>query len=212
MKKAYSPRDIEQKKFHPLQFSGEWELAFGYPEKTSLWTITGKTTSGKSSFAMQLAKQLCTYGRVDYVAYEEGFSKVFQERCKLFKMKEKQGAFRLIICSREELIERLKKPKSANFIIIDSFQVAAWTYEQAVELKEMFPRKSFIYICQEDKGEPMGKPAKRLEYIADMKVRVVGYKAMCRGRFSPDAGNYFEVWQEGILKTTNNIKNHENED
>lgn len=205
MRKAYSPTDIVRKKFHPLPFTGNFEVAFGTPEKTALWTITGKTTSGKSSFAMQLAKELCTFGKVDYISYEEGLSKVFQDRCLLFKMKEKQGTFRMFLGDRSELIARLKRPKSANFIFIDSFQVSNWSYEEAVELKEMFPKKSFIFILQEDRGEPMGKPAKRLEYIADMKIRVVGYKAMCRGRFAPEAGNYFEVWEEGILKTSNEL-------
>lgn len=206
MRKAYSPTDISNKKFNPLPFVDRWESAFGTPEKNSLWTITGKTTSGKSSFAMQLAKELCNHGRVLYLPYEEGFSKVFQDKCNFFKMKEKQGAFRALFnADLSALISKLKRPKSANFVFIDSFQVSNWTYEEAVELKEMFPRKSFIYILQEDRGEPMGKPAKRLEYIADMKIRVVGYKAMCRGRFAPEAGNYFEVWEEGILKTSNEL-------
>ena len=45
----------------------------------------------------------------------------------------------------------------------------------------------------------------RLKYICDMKVRVVGYKAYCQGRSIGEAGSYFTVWEEGILKTSNQI-------
>ena len=46
--------------------------------------------------------------------------------------------------SLEEVIARLKKPKSPKFIIIDSFQVAGWDYPQAVEL---FLRSSHPRFC-----------------------------------------------------------------
>jgi hypothetical protein len=69
----------------------------------------------------------------------------------------------------------------------------------------MFPRKSFLFISQEDKGRPMGKPAVRLKYMAGVKVRVIGYQAICQGRFIPEPGVCFKVWESGILKTTNNI-------
>mgnify|MGYP006958729000 CR=1 FL=1 len=43
------------------------------------------------------------------------------------KMNEVQGKFRVVTeGSLEEVIARLKKPKSPKFIIIDSFQVAGW--------------------------------------------------------------------------------------
>lgn len=35
--------------------------------------------------------------------------------------------------------------------------------------------------------------------------RVVGYKAFCQGRFTEDPGSYYVVWEEGILRTSNNI-------
>ena len=50
-----------------------------------------------------------------------------------------QGKFRVVTeGSLEEVIARLKKPKSPKFIIIDSFQVAGWDYPQAVELLRLF--------------------------------------------------------------------------
>ncbi len=155
---------------------------------------------------MQLAKELCNYGMTLYCSYEEGVGQSFKERIERFKMGEVQGRFRVVTSdSYDELVERLAKPKSSHFVIVDSFQVSGWTYEQAKQLIDRFPAKSFIFISQEHKGQPMGKPAIRLRYIAGIKVRVAGYKAFCKGRFTEDPGSYYVVWEEGVLRTSNNI-------
>ena len=156
---------------------------FGFPAENASWFISGASASGKSSFVMQLGKELCKYGTVLYMSYEEKINQSFQRRMGYLKMNEVQGKFRVVTeGSLEEVIARLKKPKSPKFIIIDSFQVAGWDYPQAVELMETFPKKCFIWISQEKKSQPMGGGALRLRYISDMKIRVVGYKAYCQGR------------------------------
>ena len=165
---------------------------------------------GKSSFVMQLAKELCNYGTVLYVSYEEKINQTFQRRMGYLKMNEVQGRFRVVTDdSHDDLVARLKKPKSAKFVIIDSFQVSPFDYPSAVELMETFPKKCFIWISQEKKSEPMGGGAVNLRYIADMKVRVTGYKAYCLGRSIGEAGAYYTVWDEGLMQTTNNIENIE---
>ena len=70
---------------------------------------------------------------------------------------------------------------------------------------ETFPKRCFIWISQEKKSQPLGGGAVRLKYICDMKVRVVGYKAYCQGRSIGEAGSYITVWEEGLLKTSNQI-------
>ncbi len=205
-KRAYSPRDVLAKTYKTLDWDGEWEAAFGQPEDNSTWLIHGPSGAGKSSFVMLLAKELCSYGTVLYMSYEEGVSQSFQQRLDRFGMKEVQGRFRIAASDTiEELGERLRRAKSPKFVIVDSFQQSEWSYADTVGLIERFPRKSFIFVSQEDKGQPLGKPAKRLKYYAGVKVRVTGYKAYCQGRFIPKAGAYYPVWREGIIETTNNI-------
>lgn len=155
---------------------------------------------------MQLAKELCKYGPVLYMSYEERVNQSFQRRMGYLKMNEVQGCFRVVPESTlDELVERLKKPKSPKFVIIDSFQVAPWDYSKAKELMDSFPKKSFIWISQEKKSQPMGSGAMKLKYICDMKVRVVGYKAYCQGRAIGEAGSYYVVWEEGLIRTSNNL-------
>ena len=205
-KRAYTPRDIEAKKYECFDWDGEWLQAFGNPAINSKWVVLGPSASGKSSFVMQLSKKLCQYGPVLYLPFEEGVGMEFQRRLKLMKMGEVQGRFTVAPDDTlEELAERLSRPKSPRFVIVDSFQVSEWTYEQALDLMKRFPQKGFVFISQEYKGQPMGKAAIRLRYIADMKVRVAGYKAYCQGRSAGEPGNYYVVWEEGVLMTSNNL-------
>lgn len=205
-KRAFSPKEVLAKTYKTLQWGEEWARAFGYPEVNSTWLIHGPSAAGKSSFVMLLAKELCKYGIVLYMSYEEGVSQSFQKRLENFRMKDVQGHFRIAISDTlEELAARLRRAKSPKFVIIDSFQKAGWDYPETVELIKLFSRKSFIFISQEHKGQPMGKPAQRLKYEAGVKVRVAGYKAYCQGRFTPEAGVYYPVWEEGILKTNNTL-------
>lgn len=175
------------RKNQEIPWEGEWRESFGNIQYNELWFISGASASGKSSFVMQLARELTKYGRVLYGSYEEGVGDSFKKRIQRERMTEKQGRFRIITeDSFEDLMERLSKPKGPKFVIIDSFQESGLTYEQAVALREKFPRKGWIYISQEYKGAPMGKAAARLKYKAGVKIRVVGYKAYCQGRFSGD--------------------------
>lgn len=206
MKRALTPRDIAAKKWKTLSWGEKWSKPFGFPAENASWFISGASASGKSSFVMQLGKELCKYGTVLYMSYEEKVNQSFQRRMGYLKMNEVQGKFRVVPgSSLDELVERLRKPKSPKFVVIDSFQVAPWDYPDAVELMERFPKKCFIWISQEKKSQPMGGGAVRLKYICDMKVRVVGYKAYCQGRAIGDAGSYYVVWEEGIIQTSNNL-------
>lgn len=205
-KRAYSPKEVLAKKYKTLPWGDKWSGPFGAVPVNETWFISGESANGKSSFVMQLAKELCNYGMTLYLSYEEGVSLSFQARIRQEKMNEEQGRFRVATeDTYEELIERLKRPKSPHFVIVDSFQESEWSFEQARELIKMFPAKSFIFISQEEKGQPMGKPARRLRYLAGVKIRVSAYKAYCLGRFSNEPGSYYPVWQEGIMRTTNNL-------
>ena len=205
-KRVYTPKDIESKKYDCFDWDGEWLSAFGNPAMNSRWFVLGPSASGKSSFVMQLAKKLCEYGPTLYMSYEEGVGMEFQRRLKLMKMNEVQGRFVVTPDDTyKEIMDRLSKPKSPRFVVVDSFQVSEWSYEQALELMKRYPQKGFVFISQEDKGQPIGKAAIRLRYIADMKIRVAGYKAYCQGRSAGSPGNYYVVWKEGVLMTSNNL-------
>lgn len=133
-------------------------------------------------------------------------SQSFQERLLRYEMWKKQGWFRVVTSdTTDELTERLSRRHSAKFIIVDSIQDSGWEWPQVKQLIERFPKKSFIFISQVENGHPLGKTAMRVLYKSGVKVNVRGFRAYCQGRFNPDAGNSFVVWEEGVLRTSNNV-------
>lgn len=205
--RAYNPREVSQKKYEVIKWDGQWRESFGRPAMNETWFISGASAQGKSSFVMQLAKKLCEYGKTLYVSAEEGIRQSFQRRLKMFEMNSVGRKLSIIEDPNINLLkERLSKPKSPRFIIIDSFQMANWTYQDAMELIETFNKKSFIFISQEYKSRPMGADAVRLRYAAGVKIRVSGFMALCSGREKETAGGGgFVVWDEGAIRYGNKI-------
>ena len=205
--RAYNPREVSQKKYEVIKWNGQWRESFGRPAMNETWFISGASAQGKSSFVMQLAKKLCEYGKTLYVSAEEGIRQSFQRRLEMFEMNSVGRKLSIIEDPDINLLkERLSKPKSPRFIIIDSFQMANWTYQDAMELIEKFNKKSFIFISQEYKSRPMGADAVRLRYAAGVKIRVSGFMALCSGREKETAGGGgFIVWDEGAIRYGNKI-------
>lgn len=205
--RAYNPREVSQKKYEVIKWNGQWRESFGRPAMNETWFISGASAQGKSSFVMQLAKKFCEYGKTLYVSAEEGIRQSFQRRLEMFEMNSVGRKLSIIEDPDINLLkERLSKPKSPRFVIIDSFQMANWTYQDAMELIEKFNKKSFIFISQEYKSRPMGADAVRLRYAAGVKIRVSGFMALCSGREKETAGGSgFVVWDEGAIRYGNKI-------
>lgn len=209
LQRAYSPKDVQHLRRSAVPLEGEWQRVFGQPEWGDPWFIMGRSASGKSSFVMQLAKALSRISGVLYVSLEENIGLSMQKRLSFFHMEDCQGRFRLITtCDVDDLKARLKKAKSARFIIIDSFQYACdqgWNYTVAMELVRTFPRKSFLFISQQDNRGPIGKGAVRLQYACGVKIETKGYRAFCLGRYSQDVAAYYDIWPERSVEVWGNV-------
>lgn len=199
MARAVSINDLLTKKRNVLAFDSEWHDLVGCPEMSGSWIIWGGSTSGKTSFALQLAKYLARFDRVAYNSLEEGdcqSMKLAFERAGMIEV-----AKRVILLDREpmnELVERLEKHKSPNIIIIDSLQYTQITLAQYIEVKSKFPNKLFIFISHADGKEPDGKVARRIRYDSNVKIYVSGYKAYCNSRYG--GGIPYVIWAEGAAQ------------
>ena len=201
MARAYSVREVLSKKNPSLPFEGVWAKSFGKPSRTGVWIIWGESANGKSSFAMQLAKELTKYGKVAYNSLEESLSLSFQQNMQRCRMEEAGGRF--LVLDREPIAElgiRLKKQRSPAFIIIDSLQYSGLNYKDYKRFKEQNPSKLFIFISHADGDKPKGATAMSIQYDADMKIMVRGYRAICKGRFIPEAGNHYTIWADAEAK------------
>ena len=100
----------------------------------------------------------------------------------------------------EQLIERLQRRKSAGIAIIDSFQYSGLTYKNYQALKEALPGKLLIFVSHAEGMRPAGRAAKKVEYDADIKILVEGFRASCKSRYMDTPGVPFTVWTEGATK------------
>lgn len=58
---AKGVRELLSMKFETLAFEGAWYDAFGTPERRGVWMVWGNTGNGKTSFVMQLCKELVPF-------------------------------------------------------------------------------------------------------------------------------------------------------
>lgn len=136
-KRAYSPRDIAAKTYVTIPWGEKWSKVFGYPSITETWFVSGSSASGKSSFVMQLAKELCSYGGVLYLSYEEGVSKSFQDRINRYKMNEVQGKFRVATDDTlDDLRIRLKNARvpSLSSLTVSNIQIGAMSKPRHLQM------------------------------------------------------------------------------
>jgi len=196
-------KNIAKKQHVLLPFEGDFEAAFSQPERTGTWLIWGQSGNGKSYFAMQLARELLKFGRVLYLSLEEGVSLSFKEKLQNSGMLNVNG-FAIATDDFEELKTRLKKRRSADFVIIDSLQHFGVDYRNYKKLKKEFPNKLFIFISHCDGAAPSGRTAKSIRYDADMKIFVSGYVATTQGRYIGNNGGNFVIWQKGVDTLTIN--------
>lgn len=177
-------------KYETMAFDGAWRDAFGTPERRGVWIIWGNSGNGKTSFALQLAKYLCRFGRVAYDSLEEGACLTMQEAMRRENMMEVNKKFLLIDNENmEELGIRLSRQKSPDIVVIDTFQYTQMNYRQYIAFKERHKRKLLIFVSHADGKLPNGRAAKSLMYDASLKIYIEGFRAFSKGRFIGPVGH-----------------------
>lgn len=140
--------------------------------------------NGKTSFVMQLCKELCKYDRVVYNSLEEGACLTVQNNLKMHGMSEVSRRLAFIQEDMEALKARLRRHKSYNIVVVDSFQYTRMSYRDYIALKEAFPGKLFIFISHAKGKNPKGDAAESVMYDATLKIWVEGGKASARDGLS----------------------------
>lgn len=196
MKRAIPVSEFLKTKKTVIDFDGQFLGAFDKPEDRGVWFIWGNSGNGKTRFALQLAKYLTRWFKVAYNSLEEGDSLTMQNAFKEIGMEEVADSIVLISESMEELGERLKKRRSPECVVIDSFQYTQMSYKQYIQFKETHQSKLLIFVSQADGKQPSTRAAKALMYDASLKIWVEGYRAISKGRFI-GKDPYYTVWHEG---------------
>lgn len=184
MARAINIQQLLTMKFSKIPLEGRWRELMGQPQLKGGILIWGDSAQGKTSFALQFAKELSRYEPVLYDTLEEGISESIRAACIRERMIEVGN--RVLLLDNEpipELIERLAKPKSRNVVIVDSLQYTGMTFETYKELLELFPKKLFVFISHADGKEPAGRIATQVKFNANVKIRVSGFTAYAISRY-----------------------------
>lgn len=197
--RAYSVKQVLNKKRVVYDFEGEFLESFGKPERNAIWFIWGQSGNGKTSFCLQVCKYLAKFGKVDYNSLEEGHGESIARALRDVNMIEAEGKFRLLdVMPFPEFLDRLSGKKTADFGVVDSVQYAGFSYEEYKEFKQRLKKKSLLFISHATGNNPKGNTADGIRYDSSIKVHVVGYVAKVISRYG---GNKpFIIWEEGAKK------------
>ena len=195
MKKALSMVDLMRKNREVYAFEGALQEAFGQPEQNGVWFIWGRSGNGKTSFVLQLCKELTRYGKVAYDSLEEGDSLTMQNALMRVGMGDVGRRFILLNESLKELDTRLKRRRSPDIVVVDSFQYAHIDLKQYEEFIDQHQNKLIIFVSQADGLKPWGRTAQSAMYSASLKIWVEGYRAISKGRYRGNLG-YYTIWAE----------------
>lgn len=195
--KALSPREILKMKKAVIPFTGAWQEAFGNPEWVGTWIVWGNSGSGKTSFTMQLCKELSRWRKVVYNSLEQRSSKTMQDAIRDYNMQQcRRGGFQVIPGEPlDKFSERIAKPKGPDVVVIDSYQYTQMSYKDYIAFKERHADKLIIFVSHADGTQPDGRAAKKVKYDAELKIHVDGFRAISLGRTIGSLG-YFTVYED----------------
>ncbi len=200
MERAITGSEILKIKYDSIELSGVWKDCVGTMIRHGVVFIWGNSGNGKSTAALSFCKNLTRFGKVLYVPLEEGYSLSLQNGIKRAGLAECGSRFQILRkTTLAELDERLSKPKSPEFIAIDSFQYLNISYREYMEFKKRHKNKMLIFISHADGKRASGRAARKVEYDADLKLWVEGHTAFSKGRFIGESGKAI-VWTEGAEK------------
>lgn len=133
---------------------------------------------------MSLAKYLTNFARVLYNSVEEGLSLSIQEAYRRLDMMEVAGKFALVGQEDvDQLIQRLKRHKSPDVVVIDTVQFWELRFSDYKRLKATFPHKLFIYVSHIEGKQPDGMTARKIWRDANVAFRIEGFRAFPTGRY-----------------------------
>lgn len=197
MAKSLSARQVLGIRRRSLELSGEWGRCLGTIDRHGVVFVWGNSGNGKSTAVVSLCKELSVFGQVLYASLEEGYSLSFQNTLRRLGVQECGSRFQVVEgASIDEIDERLSRPKSPEFVVIDSFQYLQMSYRRYIAFKEAHRNKLIIFVSHAHGKQPEGRAACSVKYDAMLKIWVEGYKAFSKGRFIGETGEAV-IWQKG---------------
>lgn len=176
-----SSTELVNHTYTKYNFSGKWNDFIGQPSKNFHAMIYGRPKQGKSILAVQLAQYLSqNFGKVLYIASEEGFSVTLQKKVAEFAIDNPQLDFANYRDFNQ--IKEALHVRKYQFVFIDSVNFIKITPEDVEDLKSANKNTAFITIQQATKNGNF-RGSQEFAHNCDMVIRVEAGQASHQGRF-----------------------------
>jgi predicted ATP-dependent serine protease len=177
-----SSRDLRDYRYDQYNFEGKWHDLVGNPGKKFHMMVYGRPKQGKSYFCFDLAQYLSNFGRVLYIAAEEGFSATLQK--KLEDMGGDNPNLDFANFRDYETIKNALPGHDYRFVVIDSVNYIRIEPEEIEELKANNPRMALITVQQATKDGKF-RGSQQYAHNCDIIIEVIQGVAHHTGRFAP---------------------------
>lgn len=177
-----SSTDMTHYEYEDLPFTGKWEEFIGRPAKNFHALVFGRPKMGKSYFSISFAKYLSNFGRVIYIASEEGFSATLKKKIDDFGLTNSQVDFANFRDFTQ--IKNSLRQNPYDFIFIDSINFINLEPQDVEELKDLNPDSGFVTIQQATK-QGYARGSQEFAHNSDIIIEVVNGVAYATGRFAP---------------------------
>jgi energy-coupling factor transporter ATP-binding protein EcfA2 len=189
----------------------QWVDAVGELKQGFRLIVWGESGNGKSNLVMQLAAQMIeSLGTGIYLSLEEKQGPTMQRLIERYIAIDKRDRLKIPDKhpSYKDLMEYLKKPRTPNWIIIDSVQYFDFDSERRYKaMEEAFPNKCFIFVSHAKGKQPDGRVADKIRYDAGVKIFVrkdIGF--VMHSRYGGHT-NYV-IWEQGA-KASRSVKEYQ---
>jgi KaiC/GvpD/RAD55 family RecA-like ATPase len=201
--------NLQNTRHEAMLFDGRWRDSFGCPSPCGAWLIYGTSGSGKTGFALQLAKYLTQFDKVLYWSIEQGNSPSFKQAWMREGLDECGNDIMLADedNSFDGIVRQLTQKRGRNILFIDSLTpLRAKSYSEAkyeyfgIRQYESFRKrlkgKLIVWIGHEQATRPDTKVGDYILKLADLKMRVEGWKVFTNTRSGKSLQD-FVIWEQG---------------
>ena len=186
--------NILSQKHSLLDFDGAWRATFGTPSEVGVWTIQGRSGSGKTTFALMLAKYLQGLGeRIIYWSIEQCGDYGFQAAVRRAGLDSRgikfygnePEAF-------DEVLNDMERTRGHyDVLIVDTLtalhynRVRGFLQRDFNALAKRLQNRLIVFVCHEKEGSGGQIETPAGDYIkqqANVKITVVGFTAYANAR------------------------------
>ena len=181
IKKFLSHEDITRKNYKAFVFENpEWARHQGLIECSGSIFLMGDSGHGKTTYALEYAKQLTAHGKVYYNSAEEGLTLSFKRSLELNNMKSVKTKMQYQKESYNDMVKRLRRKRQPKVVFVDSVQYVfrGKRVQDYFHLVEEFKDTLFIFLSHVDKsGNPKGTVAEEIYWDCQNRVLIKDFKA-----------------------------------